>query len=492
MATDKVWAVAFKVNVAVTVTSALYFGSTGLHALNERQSFAGYGSKPQDFSGHGDGGGGGGCGILAPTLCVVGVVSLGWLFAWRLLNMIIQCSKEILQVAYCSSAAISGLAAVYALATEHWFGWIVPASLCAWSLHIFLRRQTRILFGSANLKVAALAIKSMPWTLRAALLLSGVQVAWVLLSTVAAVGSMAALQVVTAPDGTVLTASTCHEFGSDDGGGRHTISCVCDGEDRILINSPCGFEAGRGSYWLGCFWLASAAWGAAVLQNLVTAMVTGSVASWWFSPGDQTSVRGALYRATHGSFGSLCKAAAVVSVVRLAVAALRRMSKLGRCGNFLLEWLRDAVHYALTYAICFISIYGLSLSEAGQRVSELFRKRGMITIANDAVVDIGLAGVVLGATLLYSIAAFFVLIAISDTLYGNAYLSPVFGTAIRDVCCSYVLVAVVVATALEVLRSGVKAVFVCFVQDPEALAANHERKIYDELSEAWHAMQAEC
>ncbi|CAN0233684.1 unnamed protein product, partial [Scytosiphon promiscuus] len=321
------------------------------------------------------------------ALFVVGVVCLGWLFAWGLLNMIIRCSKEILHVAYCSGAAISGLAAVYALATGYWLGWIVPAALCAWSVRFFLKRQRRITFGSANLKVAALAIKSMPWASRVALLLSGVQVAWILLAAVAAVGSMASFRVITAPDGTVHSASACREVSS---GGSDTMSCECGGEDSILINSPCVFEAGRGSFWLGCFWLASVAWGAAVLKNLVTATVAGSVASWWFSPGDKSSVRGALYRATHESFGSLCKAAAVVAVVRLLITALRRITKLGWCGGFLLEWLRDAVSYALAYVICFVSIYGLSFSEAGQRVSELFRRRGVTTIANDVVVDIGL------------------------------------------------------------------------------------------------------
>ncbi|CAN0274661.1 unnamed protein product [Scytosiphon promiscuus] len=274
-------------------------------------------------------------------------------------------------------------------------------------------------------------------------------------------------------------------------GSSDTMSCECGGEDSILINSPCVFEAGRGSFWLGCFWLASIAWGSAVLRNVVTATVAGSVASWWFSPGDKSSVRGALYRATHESFGSLCRASNLVAVVRLLITALRRITKLGRCGGFLLEWLRDAVKEALAYVICFVSIYGLSFSEAGQRVSELFRRRGVTTIANDVVVDIGLAGVVLGATMLYWVVAILLLALVSDTIHGDALLSDVFWAALRLVCWSYLLVVIVVATTLEALKSGVKAVFVCFVQDPEALLANHDRQIYEDLSKAWREMQAE-
>lgn len=49
--------------------------------------------------------------------------------------------------------------------------------------------------------------------------------------------------------------------------------------------------------------------------------------------------------------------------MQLFVRVVRRLSKLGRWGSYLMEWVRDVVDYVLTYAICFISIYGMSFSE---------------------------------------------------------------------------------------------------------------------------------
>jgi len=55
---------------------------------------------------------------------------------------------------------------------------------------------------------------------------------------------------------------------------------------------------------LSFFWLLSTAWGVAVAHNVVAATVTGSVASWCFSPGQaKEAVRSAFHRAVFGSFG---------------------------------------------------------------------------------------------------------------------------------------------------------------------------------------------
>lgn len=75
----------------------------------------------------------------------------------------------------------------------------------------------------------------------------------------------------------------------------------CECKSVQISDSPCKYGSQR--YILACFWVASGTWGIAVLKNIVTATVTGSVAAWWFTPGDASAVNGAFYRATHGSFG---------------------------------------------------------------------------------------------------------------------------------------------------------------------------------------------
>lgn len=144
-------------------------------------------------------------------------------------------------------------------------------------------------------QVAALAVRSMPWTVRAALLTSAAQLLWLLVSAMALGGSAASFQSVTAPDGTVYPASDCRTMASPH-------SCQCRGE-VVSYNSSCYYDGSAMGFWVAMWFFASLVWGGAVIKNVVTATVTGSVASWWFSPGDANPVRGALHRAIHGSFG---------------------------------------------------------------------------------------------------------------------------------------------------------------------------------------------
>lgn len=140
--------------------------------------------------------------------------------------------------------------------------------------------------------------------------MSGVQALWSLVSGIAAAGSMVAFETVTAPNGVTYRAVECHDVmstypvagGSDDldAALSTSLSCQCRG-DIVAYNSTCEYS-GK-SLFLGLFWLASLTWGGAVFQNVVAATVTGSVASWWFSPGDTQPVRGAFHRATTTSFG---------------------------------------------------------------------------------------------------------------------------------------------------------------------------------------------
>lgn len=143
----------------------------------------------------------------------------------------------------------------------------------------------------------------MPWTFRAALLMSGVQVLWFSLWALAAGGSVASLRTVTAPDGTVYASSACRDVPTaPPTPGVSRLHCECDGE-ILSYNTPCSYDGGAATGWLILFWFAGLVWVASVLQNVVAATVNGAVASWWFSPGDATPVRDSFYRATHGSLG---------------------------------------------------------------------------------------------------------------------------------------------------------------------------------------------
>lgn len=90
----------------------------------------------------------------------------------------------------------------------------------------------------------------------------------------------------------------------------------------------------------------------------------------------------------------------------------------------------------------------------------------MTTIANDAVVNVGLSALIFGSAMCYLGAAYVVLVLVGDVLGMKGW--PVV-TAVAVLFCSYAVVTVIADTTVEVLHSSYKAVFVCFVQVRELL-----------------------
>ncbi|CBJ28581.1 conserved unknown protein [Ectocarpus siliculosus] len=401
---------------------------------------------------------------------VVVMIAVGWGVACMALYSLASYPKRMLQAAYVGFAGVWGVAAAAALWNGITVIAVVCALVCAIVAWVFWKNQSRLRFGAANLKVAALAVRSMPGTIRLALFMSAVQVVWSMLSASAAWGSFAAFSpMVVGADGTTYSSLECQDIAvpsSPYGGGETTagsgLSCHCGGE-VISSDSGCEFSSGFPRWVLAAFWLGSVTWVIAVLRNVVTATVAGSVASWWFSPGDTRSVRGAFYRATHSSFGCF----------------LRRF--------------RDAVGYASAYAICFIGIYGLDFSKALRRAHELFQRRGITMIANDGIVSAGLFLLTMGLMSTYVVVVWSMVWSSMVMSMGAQFSGSLFFFIMSVVVVFFfVPVAVCFSTTMSVLRSGRKAVFVCFVQDPEALANNHGSQTYDDLSGAWQQIQTEC
>ncbi|CAN0370311.1 unnamed protein product, partial [Hapterophycus canaliculatus] len=111
-------------------------------------------------------------------------------------------------------------------------------------------------------------------------------------------------------------------------------------------------------------WLCSMAWGCGVIRNVVACTVSGSVASWWFTPEEDTMpVKGAFHRATNSSFGSLCKAAAIQQLMSAICRIAQRVLRVIPCAFTLLAWANKAASYVLAYTVAFIGIYGLSFKE---------------------------------------------------------------------------------------------------------------------------------
>ncbi|CAN0432883.1 unnamed protein product, partial [Ectocarpus fasciculatus] len=213
-----------------------------------------------------------------------------------------------------------------------------------------------------------MALRDMPWTYRSAILMGIVQFLWCVVAAIAALGSFVALETVAGSDGTSHRAIYCLDFVdagqsfSEDAFESYPNqnSCVCNGTK--VSDGECEFS-GLGLP-LMIVWLCSMAWGCGVIRNVVACTVSGSVASWWFTPEeDSTPVKGAFHRATTSSFGSLCKAAAVQQLIAAACKVAQRVLRYVPCATTLLAWINKAASYVLAYTVAFIGIYGLSFNE---------------------------------------------------------------------------------------------------------------------------------
>ena len=70
-----------------------------------------------------------------------------------------------------------------------------------------------------------MALQSMPWTFRSALLMGVVQFMWCTVAAIAALGSFVALETVSAPNGDSYRAIDCVDMDTDT-----KPSCMCNGE----------------------------------------------------------------------------------------------------------------------------------------------------------------------------------------------------------------------------------------------------------------------
>lgn len=78
---------------------------------------------------------------------------------------------------------------------------------------------------SLRFQVATMALQSMPWTFRSALLMGVVQFMWCTVAAIAALGSFVALETVSAPNGDSYRAIDCVNMDPDT-----KPSCMCNGK----------------------------------------------------------------------------------------------------------------------------------------------------------------------------------------------------------------------------------------------------------------------
>jgi len=212
--------------------------------------------------------------------------------------------------------------------------------------------------------------------------------------------------------------------------------------------------------------LVSFFWTSQVVKNVMHVTVAGVVATWYFlfpqnTPPNPT--KEAFKRATWTSFGSICLGSFIIAVVKalrtVARSAMNNKNEFVRCLVMcILNCLDAIVQYFNIYAFTQIAIYGKPYCEAAKDTWELLKNKGIDAIINDDLTGTvlafgciigGLFGAVLGAVLGYLVIP-----------VPNWWIWPIVGFLI-----GYAMTLV----CMEVVASGIVALFVCFAEDPQAL-----------------------
>lgn len=116
---------------------------------------------------------------------------------------------------------------------------------------------------------------------------------------------------------------------------------------------------------------------------------------------------------------------------------------------------------------------------AGSRVYEMFQRRAVTTLANDIVVEVGLRLLAVSATVVYVLVTGVMMFGAFMRVGGADFFEDdgtngdhkepkvdtiEFWSVVGPQIFGVVALVFLISTVLEVVRSGFKAVFVCFVQ----------------------------
>ncbi|OQR94056.1 hypothetical protein THRCLA_08256 [Thraustotheca clavata] len=325
--------------------------------------------------------------------------------------------------------------------------------------------RRRIAFASANLKVSCTAVLRYPVLLLIALGATLVQMAWVLVWSVATYATM-----------------NHGEYVNPDGKGYNNAQ-----------------KFGIFTLMLIVFF-----WTLFVIRNIVHVTTAGTVASWWYGADNERKSMvstTALCRAVTLSFGSICFGSLIVSIIETIKTILeifRQMaSKSGNsvavcllgCLECIIGCISRIVQYFNKYAYSYVGIYGFSFIRGGKETFELFEKMGWSAIANDSLIDnVLLVGSVMvgmaGAAAAYGVVAWDR--KSNNSLYTQNLNHPTWSLGLSGLLIGFSICYIVMA----VINSSVATVFVLFAEDPHSLQHSHP-ELHETLHDSWNDIYPE-
>jgi len=374
--------------------------------------------------------------IFAVACCASALFSVGWLALLR------SHARSLIWVSAGSSMVLYALTALWLLTGKHASSTALGLGLllaaCTQAFYLYCVRE-RVAFSAVLLSSVASLIQAHPAMLTVALLALVACVVW---TVVWAVAVSFTLHARTFP-----------------------VSTREDAPGGTLEATGYGAQGG-----VIFFLLVSFYWTAHVLKNVVHVAVAGTVGSWYFlaPQANVDPTKRALRRALTTSFGSICLGSLVVSVIRAlrlgASAASRRTAPgvIRSCLLCALGFLDVLVRFFNQYAFTHVALYGKHFTSASRDTWALLVRCGIdVLVQKDMIGSVLMMGCLVGG--------------LTNTLLLGAWGRAVFDGDVHEWLPVAWIVFLIGAGAQllvsSVVESAVSALYVCYAEDPNALAS---------------------
>ena len=225
-------------------------------------------------------------------------------------------------------------------------------------------------------------------------------------------------------------------------------------------------------------------WATMTFANISHFISACAVGHWWFP----TDTNGQ-YQISHGvkrafttnlgtiSFGSLLEA--FVRDLRMCIGKNER-GCITLCVQCILSIIEKIIGYINEWAFVYSALTGQSFIQAGKSFFKLLKQRGWTMIINDSLVGncLGLVNFIVGITTAIITCVFYY-------FFFSTVSQKLVPTIVIAAFSSFFLGIILSLTVTTILKSCVRAAFVCFVLNPAALGATHPDHL-QRLTEVWH------
>jgi len=421
-------------------------------------------------------------GFLAVGLAVIAAV-----LSIVCLQLVVRFASTIITIALWFSFLLNVAMAILGFVVGSWIFGIIGLLFAAITFCYIRAVRDRIPFASANLTVAAAAIKSHCSLYPIAFSVMILQVAWIFVWTFAFIGIQAQISDSQSekdagrPKGSIPNGEQCTLSSSCKSG-----YCVRQSNSNLY---QCGSAPLSTTSWISyVLLLVSLYWGAQVIKNVNHTTVAGTVSTWWFQSDSKGATGGALLRSLTTSFGSICLGSLIVAILQTLEQIARESANQGdgcACiAQCIIGCIRSLMEYLNKWAYVYVGIYGYKFTQAGKAVFELFKSRGFDAIINDDLISGALGFVSLAIGILCAglgVAWFYIDKSNFGDIEEGALVLGIIG----------LFVGIAVSTVpFSVVDSAVATIFVCFAEDPAAFHQSNP-ELFELMNSAWYKMYPE-